>query len=64
MKIAQDAKRMLNNGTGLGNHARILANALMRDFPEYEYQLYTPRIDGDISMNCKGYSHFTCLRAN
>ena len=46
MKIAQDAKRMLNNGTGLGNHARILANALMRDFPEYEYQLYTPRIDG------------------
>ncbi|MBS1593897.1 MAG: glycosyltransferase family 4 protein [Bacteroidetes bacterium] len=45
MKIALDAKRMLNNGTGLGNHARILANALMRDYPENEYQLYTPKID-------------------
>ncbi len=45
MKIALDAKRMLNNGTGLGNHARILANALIRDYPENEYQLYTPQID-------------------
>ncbi len=44
MKIALDAKRMLNNGTGLGNHARILANALMRDYPYHEYQLYTPRV--------------------
>lgn len=44
MRIALDAKRMLNNGTGLGNHARILANALMRDYPAHEYQLYTPRL--------------------
>lgn len=44
MKIAMDAKRMLNNGTGLGNHARILANALMRDYPDNDYQLYTPDI--------------------
>lgn len=45
MRIGMDAKRMLNNGTGLGNHARILANALMRDYPDHEYQLYTPRIE-------------------
>ncbi|MBS1685301.1 MAG: glycosyltransferase family 4 protein [Bacteroidetes bacterium] len=45
MRIALDAKRMLNNSTGLGNHARILANALMRDYPDNEYQLYTPRIE-------------------
>lgn len=45
MRIALDAKRMLNNGTGLGNHARILANTLMRDYPNHEYQLYTPRIE-------------------
>ena len=43
MKIAFDAKRMLNNPTGLGNHARILLNALMRDYAENEYQLFTPR---------------------
>jgi hypothetical protein len=43
MKIAFDAKRALNNATGLGNHARILLNALMRDFPENEYLLFTPK---------------------
>ena len=43
MKIAFDAKRALNNVTGLGNHARILLNALMRDFPENEYLLFAPK---------------------
>src|SRR5688572_16701041 len=43
MKIAFDAKRALNNSTGLGNHARILLNALMRDFPENEYLLFSPK---------------------
>ena len=42
MRIAFDAKRMLNNPTGLGNHARILANALMRDYPDNEYLLFSP----------------------
>ncbi|MDB5281213.1 MAG: pglJ 2 [Bacteroidota bacterium] len=43
MKIAFDAKRALNNGTGLGNHARILLNALLRDYPENEYLLFSPK---------------------
>jgi len=43
MRIAFDAKRMLNNPTGLGNHARILLNALMRDYPENEYLLFSPK---------------------
>lgn len=43
MKIAFDAKRALNNSTGLGNHARILLNALLRDFPENEYLLFSPK---------------------
>ena len=43
MKIGFDAKRAFNNNTGLGNHARFLLNALMRDFPENEYLLYTPK---------------------
>lgn len=42
MKIAFDAKRALNNGTGLGNYSRDLMNALFRLFPENEYYLYTP----------------------
>lgn len=43
MKIGFDAKRALNNPTGLGNHARILLNAMMRDFPEHEYLLFAPK---------------------
>ena len=42
MRIAFDAKRMLNNPTGLGNHARILVNALMRDYPDNEYLFFSP----------------------
>lgn len=43
MKLGFDAKRALNNSTGLGNHARILLNAMMRDFPEHEYHLFSPK---------------------
>ena len=43
MKIGFDAKRMLNNPTGLGNHARILLNALMRDHADNEYILFSPK---------------------
>lgn len=42
MRIGIDAKRMLNNPTGLGNYARILFRALSRDFPENEYLLFSP----------------------
>lgn len=44
MRLAFDAKRALNNSTGLGNHARILLNALMRDFPGNAYLLFTPKL--------------------
>ena len=42
MRIAFDAKRMLNNPTGLGNHARILVNAMMRDYQDNEYLFFAP----------------------
>lgn len=45
MKLAFDAKRAFNNGTGLGNHARILLNALMRDYADNEYLLFTPKLN-------------------
>ena len=44
MKIAFDAKRALNNVAGLGQYSRILINSLLRDFPENDYHLYTPKI--------------------
>jgi glycosyltransferase involved in cell wall biosynthesis len=54
MKIAFDAKRALNNSTGLGNHSRILINALMRDFPEHEYLLFSPRAKDEFSHQLNG----------
>jgi len=54
MKIAFDAKRALNNSTGLGNHARILLNALMRDFPENEYLLFTPKANDEFFHQLNG----------
>jgi glycosyltransferase involved in cell wall biosynthesis len=43
VRLGFDAKRALNNSTGLGNHARILLNAMMRDFPENEFHLFSPK---------------------
>jgi glycosyltransferase involved in cell wall biosynthesis len=43
MRIGFDAKRMLNNPTGLGNHARILANGLMRDYADNEYMFFAAK---------------------
>jgi len=54
MKLAFDAKRALNNFTGLGNHARILLNAMMRDFPEHEYLLLTPKINDGLFNELTG----------
>ncbi len=44
MKIGFDAKRLYCNFTGLGNHNRTTLAGLLRQFPEHEYHLYTPRI--------------------
>lgn len=43
MKIGFDAKRALNNSSGLGNYARNLLNALMQEYPEHEYLLFSPK---------------------
>lgn len=54
MKIGFDAKRALNNSTGLGNHARILMNAMMRDFPENEYLLFSPKAKDEFFHQLNG----------
>lgn len=54
MRIGFDAKRALNNFTGLGNHARILLNAMARDFPGNEYLLYTPKAKAELLNELNG----------
>ena len=41
-KIGYDAKRIVNNGTGLGSYGRTLINALIRADQEMEIRLYVP----------------------
>jgi hypothetical protein len=38
-----DAKRALNNTSGLGSYSRILLNGLMEAFPENDYQLFSQK---------------------
>lgn len=47
MRIGFDAKRLFENETGLGTYSRNLVNALVREYPEYEYYLYTPSKPSD-----------------
>lgn len=52
--IGFDAKRAFNNNTGLGNHARNLINALMRDYPENDYLLFTPKVHEEFLNTLQG----------
>jgi glycosyltransferase involved in cell wall biosynthesis len=44
VKIGFDAKRLFNNYTGLGNYSRFVVNALSQNYPDNEYELYTPKL--------------------
>lgn len=54
MRIAFDAKRAFNNGTGLGNYARLLLNALMRDYTDNDYLLFTPKMKDEFFHQIQG----------
>ncbi len=43
MKIAFDAKRAMQNFTGLGNYSRSLIENLATSYPQHQYQLFAPR---------------------
>lgn len=43
MKIAYDAKRAMQNFTGLGNYSRTLLETLATYYPQHQYQLFVPR---------------------
>ncbi|HYK75696.1 MAG TPA: glycosyltransferase family 1 protein [Daejeonella sp.] len=42
MKISFDGKRAARNFTGLGNYSRYIIELLARNFPENQYQVYSP----------------------
>ncbi|WP_346858862.1 glycosyltransferase family 1 protein [uncultured Draconibacterium sp.] len=44
MKIGYDAKRAFLNTSGLGNYSRNTLNALLKNYSENEYVLFTPEI--------------------
>ena len=44
MKIGYDAKRAFQNKTGLGNYARSLITSLAGQYPQHQYNLYTPKL--------------------
>lgn len=43
MKIGFDAKRAMQNHTGLGNYSRFIIDIMSRFYPQENYQLYAPR---------------------
>ncbi|MCS6933884.1 MAG: glycosyltransferase family 4 protein [Chitinophagales bacterium] len=54
MKIAFDAKRALNNHTGLGVYARALLSGMFSEFPEHEYFLFSPKADEHLLQQLQG----------
>lgn len=59
-RIGFDAKRLFNNGTGLGNYSRTLVNNLAYYFPDNAYFLYAPKVqkneDTQEFINSPSYS--------
>lgn len=48
MKIGFDAKRLFHNKTGLGNYSRTLVSNLMKQYPEVNCFLYSPKAKEDV----------------
>lgn len=53
MRIGYDAKRLFCNHRGLGNYSRDLIRIVSQYYPENQYDLYTPKIKIDVSLNTK-----------
>jgi len=54
MKIAFDAKRALNNSSGLGNYSRNLFNALTQEFPDNDYLLFSSKAKDEFFHQLNG----------
>lgn len=47
MKIGFDAKRAFLNHTGLGNYSRNVIRAMLKQYPQHEYFLFTPAVEAN-----------------
>lgn len=54
MNIGFDAKRALNNHTGLGVYSRNLLNALFQHYPQESYHLFSVAINEELLAELKG----------
>ena len=52
MRIGYDAKRAFNNHRGLGNYSRDTIRIVSSYFPDYQLDLFTPKIDQSILFAC------------
>jgi glycosyltransferase involved in cell wall biosynthesis len=48
--FAFDAKRLFQNATGLGNYSRTVVAQLAAQYPQHQYQLYTPKLMGNTQL--------------
>jgi glycosyltransferase involved in cell wall biosynthesis len=51
MRIGFDAKRAFNNTSGLGNYSRNTIRLLGNRYPDNQYLLYTPSINGSLDFS-------------
>lgn len=63
MKLGFDAKRAFNNYRGLGNYSRETLRILTTMSPEYQYYLFTPRIDPNIGYECPSNAQLVTPKA-
>lgn len=64
MRIGFDAKRAYLNATGLGNYSRTLIRSLLHYYPENEYFLFSPVINGSrFQQDLEHYSNVNFITA-
>ena len=56
MKIALEAKRFFESGTGFGNYSRTLVGDLATFFPDSKYLLYAPDTEQSLSISSMAHS--------
>lgn len=52
MRIGYDAKRAFNNHRGLGNYSRETIRIVASHYPDFQLDLFTPKIDSSIRFDC------------
>jgi len=56
LKIALEAKRFFESGTGFGTYSRTLVGDLADHFPQNQYFLYAPESERNLSMASRAHS--------